>query len=458
MQNGSRPPLERNEHAPVIDPALRDELTSLPNRVLWSDRAGAALREAARTGRGLAVLCVDVDDLGAIHERWGQDVVDEVLREVAARLQRVVRPYDTVARVGDEGFLILCPLLSHGEDGQPLARRLQGAMATPVQVDGLQVEATLSIGIAFADGDEVDPDLVVGRADTALRAARERGGARFETYQAGRHAADERSAKVLADLERAHANGEFVVFYQPIVEARSHRVVAVEALLRWENPEVGTLTPRFFMDVMEANELMHTVGADTLRSACSAGVDLIDRGQRLAVHVNVSATEVSRPGLTERVRVALEASGLPAELLVIEIAESTLLSIAGPRLRELAALRASGVRIAVDHVGTRSSRSTHLAGLPIDLVKLDMEIVADILATASARAVSSGVRAMATGLGAEAMAAGVESDAQAAMLEDLGFGQMQGHAFGLPVPLASLLANLPMADESTLQERRVVGS
>lgn len=430
---------------------LCDELTGLPNRALWADRAGMALREAARTGRGLAVLCVHIDDLGAINESWGRDIGDEVLREVAARLQRVVRPYDTVARVGDEGFLILCPLLSPGEDGQPLARRLQGAMATPVEVDGRRIDATVSIGIAFAEGDEVEPDLVVDRAGRAMRAARERGVGGVETCLAGRHADAERSAKVLEDLEQAHANGEFVVFYQPIVEAASRRVVAVEALLRWDNPEVGTLTPRFFLDVMEANELMHVVGADVLRSACAAGADLAARGMRLAVHVNLSAAEVSRPGLSERVRDALEETGLPADLLVLEVAEPALLGIAGPRLEELTALRESGVRVAVDHVGTRSSRSTHLAGLPIDLVKLDMEIVSDVLASACARATGSGVRAMATALGAQAMAAGVESEAQAAMLEGLGFGQLQGHVFGLPAPLASLLASLAGPEQSTAQ-------
>lgn len=435
----------------LADLALRDELTGLPNRALWSDRAEMALRESARSGRPIGVLYVDVDHFKAINDTYGHDVGDDLLRELARRMEALVRPHDTVARLGGDEFVILCPLLSAREDGERLASRLQQAMKAPFQAGSRQIEATVSIGVAYADGGEVEPRLLLRRADTALYSAKERGRARFEVYRPDLHAALERSVKVLEELEQAHANGELTVYYQPIVEAVSHRIVAVEALLRWENPEVGTLTPGFFLEVLESNDLVHRVGDDVLRSACRAGASLLEQGRPLDVHVNISARELSRPGLVNRVRAALDETGMPAELLVLEITETRLVTVNGSLLDDLLALRTTGVRFAVDDFGAGYSTLTHLVDLPVDILKLDKGFVSDVVASASARAVCSGVRAMASGLRIASIAEGVETPAQAALLEELGYGQLQGFLFGSPGPLPEILALLDGPTPSAAQ-------
>lgn len=425
----------------LADLALHDELTGLPNRALWADRLRIALGEASRTGGLVGVLYVDVDHFKQVNDSHGHDVGDELLREIARRLSSVVRPEDTVARIGGDEFVVVCPRLHGREDGARLAARIQGVMAAPVDVGFMQLSPTLSIGVAFATGDD-DPRVVMRRADAALYAAKGEGRARFEIYRPDYNAALERSARVLVDLERAHRHGELKVHYQTIVDGTSGRPVAVEALLRWQTPEGGVLLPEAFLEVLEASDLIHGVGEHVLRQACEDGAELLLRGFRLAVHVNVSARELARPGLLAVVRRALADAGLPPDQLVLEITETKLVTINGSLLRDLVALRELGVRLAVDDFGTGYSALTHLVDLPVDIVKLDKGFVAEMVESPSARAVSHGVSAMTSGLGISAVAEGVEASEQADLLVAMGYDQLQGYLFSRPQSMPDLLAAL----------------
>ncbi|TQK69223.1 EAL domain-containing protein [Nocardioides sp. SLBN-35] len=421
--------------------ALHDELTGLPNRVLWADRLEIALSEAGRSGSVVGILYVDVDHFKEVNDRHGHDVGDELLREIARRLSGVVRPHDTVARIGGDEFVVLCPRLQTTADGLGLAARIQQVMAAPVQAGPWQLTPTVSVGVAFADGDD-DPRVVLRRADTALYTAKDRGRARFEVYRPNLEAELERSAQVLDRLGEAQRNGELRVHYQPVVDAGTRRVVALEALLRWEHPERGTLSPKTFLDVLESSELIHSVGGFVLRQACDDAAELLARGHRLAVHVNISARELARPGLREDVEQTLVETGMPAELLVLEITETRLVAVNGSLLRDLHALRARGVRVAVDDFGTGYSALTQLVELPVDVLKLDKGFVSEITTSARARAVSAGVQAMAAGLGVVTIAEGVETERQAEELAALGFELLQGFLFGRPRAMVDWLEEL----------------
>ncbi len=421
--------------------ALHDELTGLPNRALWADRLQLALSEASRTRELVGVLYVDVDHFKQVNDTHGHDVGDELLREIARRLSSIVRPHDTVARIGGDEFVVLCPSLPSREDGTRLAARIQQVMAAPVDVGFLQLAPTVSTGVTFATGDD-DPRVIIRRADTALYAAKGAGRGRFEVYRPDLHAALERSARTLVDLERAYRDGELKVHYQVIVDGTSRRPVALEALLRWERPGGGILLPDAFLEVLEGSDLIHGVGEQVLARACADGAELLLRGHGLAVHVNVSARELSRPGLLAGVRRALGDSGLPAELLVLEITETRLVTVNGSLLRDLLALRELGVRVAVDDFGTGYSALTHLVDLPVDMIKLDKGFVAEMADSPSARAVSTGVSAMAAGLGIMAVAEGVETEAQADLLVSMGYAHLQGYLFSRPRSMPDLLVEL----------------
>lgn len=314
-------------------------------------------------------------------------------------------------------------------------------MAAPVDVGFIQLAPTVSTGVTFASGDD-DPRVVIRRADAALYSAKGAGRARFEVYRPDLHAVLEQSARVLVDLERAHRDGELKVHYQVIVDGRSGRPVAMEALLRWERPGRAIVLPDAFLEVLEGSDLIHGVGEQVLRQACDDAAELLVRGHRLAVHVNVSARELARPSLRANVRRALQESGLPPELLVLEITETRLVTVNGSLLRDLLALRELGVRIAVDDFGTGYSALTHLVDLPVDIIKLDRGFVAEMVDSPSARAVSTGVSAMASGLGITAVAEGVESKAQAGLLVAMGYDHLQGYLFNRPRSMAELLVDL----------------
>lgn len=425
----------------LADLALHDELTGLPNRALWADRLRMALSEASRSGDLVGVLYVDVDHFKAVNDTHGHDVGDELLREIARRLSSIVRPHDTVARIGGDEFVVLCPSLGSQEDGTRLAARIQQVMAAPVDVGFIQLAPTVSIGVTFATGED-DPRIVIRRADSALYTAKGRGRSRFEVYHADLHEVLEESARVLVDLERAHRRGDLKVHYQTIVEGRTGRPLAIEALLRWERSDGVVVLPDGFLDVLEGSDLIHGVGEEVLRQACRDGAELRLRGLPLAVHVNVSARELSRPGLVTRVRRALDESRLPPDLLVLEITETRLVTVNGSLLRDLLALRELGVRIAVDDFGTGYSALTHLVDLPVDLIKLDRGFVAEMVGSPTARAITAGVSAMAAGIGITAVAEGVETYEQADLLLATGYEHLQGYLFSRPRSMVDLLEEL----------------
>ncbi len=316
--------------------ALHDDLTGLANRALWADSLERAAQVVGSERPALAVMFIDVDRFKQVNDGRGHAVGDAVLVELAERLS---------ALVGDG---------------------LQ---------DGTTVSVTVSIGIAAAD-EQAEAPLLLRHADQALYAAKDRGRGRAEFYDPTVHAGIESSARLLVDLERAQASGEFSLVFQPIVDVATGYLHAVEALLRWDHPIRGQLRPGDFMPVLEVSDLMHQVGDGVLRGACAHAAALAAQGTPVPVHVNVSAVELGRAGLVARVLSVLDEVGLPPSMLVLEITETQLLDVTGGLVVDLFALRDHGVRIAVDDFGTGYSTLAHLVDLPVDVVKLDGSFVA----------------------------------------------------------------------------------
>lgn len=418
--------------------ALHDDLTGLGNRALWSDVVEETLEDPERGEGAVAVLYIDVDRFKQINDTYGHPVGDDVLRAVGHRIRDTVLPGDTAVRLGGDEFAVLCPGLADEQEAVGLAERLLAAIAPAVQVGERRIDVSVSIGVGFAGEGSGDRRRLLRRADTALYAAKDHGRARFEVYSPDLHRDVEHAALLLGELETGHRSDEMVLHYQPIVDAVSHGVVGLEALLRWQHPVRGLLTPGDFLDVLESSDLIHAVGSELLERACRDAARLAARGMALPVHVNVSARELARPGFVQGVRNALDGSGLRPELLVLEITETRLLTVTGSLLRDLVQVRDLGVQLAVDDFGTGYSALTHLVDMPVGIVKLDRSFVAEIATSRSAYSVCSGVRAMAEGLAIRSVAEGVETAEQARILRDLGYDELQGYHFARPAPLEEL--------------------
>ncbi|WP_181407487.1 bifunctional diguanylate cyclase/phosphodiesterase [Nocardioides sambongensis] len=429
---------QRDAEVLLAHAALHDDLTGLANRALWADRLDAALLAGRRGGGRVAAMYVDVDRFKSINDTYGHVVGDEVLKVIAHRIGEVAGPGRTVARLGGDEFAVLCPAVTDQQETAALADALQRAVRPDVVVGDRHVRVEVSIGIALTAPGEADDRHLLRHADTALYAAKQNGRSRSELYSAELESEVDRESRVLADLERGFGADELVVHYQPIVDARSREIVALEALLRWQHPDRGLLEPEEFIDVLEGSDLVHDVGAQVLTRACCDAAELAAGGCVVPVHVNVCAPELARPGYVGTVRSALAASGLPPELLVLEITETRLITVTGSLRRDLLEVREMGVQLAVDDFGTGYSALTHLVDLPVGIVKIDRSFVAEVATSRSAHAVCSGVRAMADGLGIRAVAEGVEREEQAEILAALGYDQLQGFGYGRPAPLDRL--------------------
>jgi diguanylate cyclase (GGDEF)-like protein len=414
--------------------ALHDELTGLANRALWTDRLERVGQPGDAAGSH-AVMFVDVDHFKKVNDGYGHDVGDLVLVELAARLAGLAATDDTVARIGGDEFVLLRTGADSRFDLLAFADAILTRLSEPVVLDdGRSVSVTVSVGVADGRDGERDARQLLRRADLALYAAKEEGRGRALLWDPEVHAGIESSARLLVDLERGQAAGEFSLVFQPIVDALSGEVHAVEALLRWNHPTRGQLRPGEFLPVLEVSQLMHEVGDGALREACAYGARLAAAGRAVPVHVNVSAPELARPHLVERVADALAEADLDPSLLVVEITETQLIDVTGSLVVELFALREMGVRIAVDDFGTGFSTLTHLVDLPVDVVKLDGSFVKRMTDSRRARSVCAGVGAMARGIGIDVVAEGVETAEQHDALVALGYRYLQGFHLGRPAP------------------------
>ncbi len=413
--------------------ALHDPLTDLPGRPLLLTRLEAALEgpEATTT----AVLFVDLDGFKLVNDALGHAAGDQVLVEAAGRLRGAARRGDTVGRFGGDEFVVVCPGLADRQEGVAVARRIERAVSAPFPFAGDEVLVSASVGVAFSEpGSRGSADGLVRDADTAMYRAKQLGKRRFEVFdQAMRERAAERS-RVEHLLGRALVEDRVVVHYQPVVDLGSRRVIGVEALLRVRDDDDRLLLPSAFLGVAQESGLLPGLDDVVLERAVEQVVQWRDGlGVDLEVAVNVCAAQVTAE-LPGKVDAALEASGLPAERLVLELTEQALVSSAPAAGLALQRLADRGVRLAIDDFGTGWASLTYLRRFPVSIVKIDQSFVAGLPDEQDDRVIVKAVIDLASQLGLSCVAEGVEDERQYASLREMGPPYAQGHLFGAAVP------------------------
>jgi diguanylate cyclase (GGDEF)-like protein/PAS domain S-box-containing protein len=424
---------------------LHDPLTELPNRTLLLER----LAEAAARGAGpIALLFCDLDHFKDVNDSLGHRAGDDVLRQVADRLRAAVRPGDVVGRFGGDEFVVLCEQVDDEAGARLIAERLAAAFARPFRAGGDDHVLGVSIGIALTDSAE-DGDALLRDADTAMYRAKEAGRSRIELFDTGMRAWAVGRLQTEAGLRRALDAGEIEVQYQPIVSTSvgaAGAVAAVEALVRWRHPERGLLGPGEFVGVAEESGLIVGLGRRVLELACTSAASWTSR---VPVHVNLSPRQLLDKTLVETVEATLAATGLPSELLALEITESMLIDRGPDRLIVLERLRGLGVKLVLDDFGTGWSSLSRLAELPIGGLKIDRSFVADI--DGRGGPIVDAIVRLARAFSLPVVGEGVETPEQLAALRRLGCDLAQGFLFARPLPedeLLSLLRHSGVADHA----------
>ena len=416
--------------------ALHDPLTGLPNRSLFLDRLSHALFRLQREQGLIAVLFLDLDGFKMVNDSLGHEAGDELLIVLADRLRSALRPNDTVARFGGDEFTVLCEELGSVDEALAIARRLADVAAVPVVIgEGLDVELTASVGIAFSRG-EGTPEGLLRDADVAMYRAKEEGPDRCEIFDAALHARATQRLATIGALRNAVERDEFRLLYQPQVDLTDGRIVGVEALVRWQHPERGLLGAMDFIPLAEESQLVVPIGDWVIAEACrQAARWRAEFAFPLKVSVNVSARQLAYGNLADSIRTALTATDTPAEALCLEITENVLMSDAEFYLEALIGLKFLGVSLAVDDFGTGYSSMEYLQRFPLDVLKIDKAFV-DGLGSGDGRvrAIPRAVIALARDLGMAVVAEGVETEEQTGELIRLGCRYAQGYYFARPQP------------------------
>src|SRR4051812_40787345 len=424
--------------------ALHDPLTGLPNRSLLLDRLNHWATRAGRDRSTAAVLFVDLDNFKVINDALGHDQGDRLLCAVADRLVSELRPSDTIARVGGDEFVVFCEDVASEHEALAMVDRLVHALDAPFDLAGQAQHATASVGIALSDG-STDPEILIRNADAAMYRAKERGRARFELFDDEMRRRSITWLETESELRRALANEELRNVYQPIVSPTSGLIVGFEALVRWHHPERGVISPVDFIPVAEQSGLIVPLGRAVLERACAEAVGwnaARDGREPLRVAVNFSPRQLSHPRALETVTAVLEDTGLPAELLCVEITESALVDDAAATLGTLNRLKELGVTLALDDFGTGYSSLTYVRRFPIDTLKIDRSFIDGIVGSSEDEAIVTAVLSMGRALGVGVVAEGVETEEQAARLRKLGCTLAQGYLFSRPIDPVAVRALL----------------
>ncbi len=378
---------EERAQAEIEHQSFHDTLTGLPNRALFRDRVAHALAGQRRDRLPVAVLFMDIIDFKNVNDGLGHVVGDTVLRELARRLEDCMRPVDTAARIGGDEFAILIHDTESELHAVEIAQRVMDALQAPIPLDGMTVTIATSVGVAFsdhpalADADaDAEADELMSNADAAMYMAKESGLGGYQVFQPEMHAKALARLSLKADLQRALDYGEFTLRYQPIMDLARGDMAGMEALVRWEHPERGTVAPLEFVPLLEDTGMIVPVGRHILMEACAWAAHMQSNCPRqppLSMAVNVSACQLQRPEFIEEVRHALEETGIVPASLTLELTESVMMQDMELSLLRLKALRAMGVKLAIDDFGTGYSSLNYIRQLPVDVLKIDRSFLAD---------------------------------------------------------------------------------
>jgi diguanylate cyclase (GGDEF)-like protein/PAS domain S-box-containing protein len=414
--------------------AFHDKLTDLPNRALFMDRIKLALAKAQRHGLGTAALFIDLDNFKLVNDSLGHDAGDALLIEVSNRLRDCVRPGDTVARLGGDEFTILLEDLASSDEAEVIARRVLDSFRAPINLEGVEVFASASIGVAFANDPDMDADRLMKNADTTMYYAKARGKSDYVLYEDSMQDSVSERMELETALRKGLDTGEIFVQYQPLVDLSSGLVIGAEALARWMHPTRGLVPPVQFIPIAEETGLILPLGYKILEEACwqaRAWQIEFDRPD-LTISVNLSGRQLQQNDVVDRVAEILERTGLSAASLKLEITESVLMERTDC-LSKLNRLKELGLKLALDDFGTGYSSLAHLSAFPIDTIKIDRAFISRLDQEDHSKAVVQAIMALSRSMNMNVTSEGVETASQMSIVKSMGCEVGQGYLFAKPL-------------------------
>ena len=421
--------------------AHHDFLTDLPNR-LFRDRLDVALAQARRHDQLVGVLFIDLDRLKVINDTLGHVAGDQMLREAATRLARCMREGDTVARLGGDEFMVVLSNLGDARGAASAARKILDGLARPTELMGQEVFMSASIGVSIYPTDAADAEALIRNADAAMYSAKRHGGDNYQFYTSDLNVQAQERLALEQGLRVAEQRNELHLLYQPKIDLVSGKIIGVEALLRWQHPVLGWVSPERFIPIAEETGLIIPIGEWVLRTACEQIRTWRALGIDLPVAVNLSACQFRQRNLAATIHRILSEAGVPPQCLEIEITESDVMENAESAIATLGELKARGISISVDDFGTGYSSLSYLKRFPLDVLKIDRSFVRDIAIDSDDAAIVEAIIALARSLDIKVVAEGVESDDQKAFLNRSGCDFAQGYLFSPPVEAGQIVALL----------------
>ncbi len=417
-----------------------DALTDLPNRTLFHDRLQQALIQAQRNHEQVAVMFIDLDRFKIINDTLGHGIGDLLLQSVAQRLSHCVRQGDTVCRQGGDEFVILLPKIARAEDAALVAQKILQSISKPFSLEGHELHISSSIGISFFPNDGVTVDVLMKNADVAMYRAKELGRNNCQFYLADMNARSFERLALETSLRRAIEHHELELYYQPLMDSNGAAMIGVEALVRWNHPELGLIHPNQFISLAEETGLIVQIGEWVLRTACRQAREWLDEGYRpLRISVNLSPRQFHQSNFLSIVENVISETGFDPHWLEMEVTEGMLMHNTEDNIVLLNQLKALGISIAVDDFGTGYSSLSYLKRLPIDTLKIDRSFVGDVTSNRDDAAIVDAIISLAQSLSLKVIAEGVEKTEQQDFLRDHHCDEMQGFLFSHPLPAAQFI-------------------
>jgi diguanylate cyclase (GGDEF)-like protein/PAS domain S-box-containing protein len=417
--------------------AFHDSLTGLPNRALLSDRAAHAFAHSMRTQSLVAAMVIDLDGFKWVNDTHGHQTADALLCAVAKRLDTELRPEDTVSRMGGDEFVALIDSVSSADEVRAVAQRLCEAIRAPFAIDGSEHAVTASVGVALGAAIETDFARLLADADQAMYAVKSRGKNAIELFDPTMHYQARERFQLQNEMRRSIEDQDFSVLYQPIFAADGERLVGFEALVRWNHPERGLMSPDRFIPLAEQSGLIVPLGQWVLEQALgqvSAWNRKRPPADALTIAVNVSTVQLTRPGFASQVQQALASVAIDPALVILEITESALIEDTETTIAALASLKQLGLRIAIDDFGTGYASLSYLERMPVDMLKVDRSFIASSDDNRRARELLKAIHDIGDTLSLETLAEGVETPSQLETVQSLGFQLAQGYLLAKPLP------------------------
>ncbi len=426
--------LKRAEEA-IRFQAFHDTLTNLPNRMLFMDHLNLELAESRRNRKMLAVMFLDLDNFKNINDTLGHSVGDKLLKEVAGRLKTCMRETDTIARIGGDEFNILLADISHADDAVPIAKKIMSLFKEPFNLDDQEFYITASIGISICPNDGESAETLLKNADIAMYHAKGEGRNNYQFHSSAVNIRTLERMLLENDLRQMIEGGELVLHYQPELNIDSRQILCAEALVRWQHPELGMLSPSRFLPIAETTGVITNIDEWVLRTACAQAKAWQEaRYKPIRVTVNLSTRQFQKSNLVRMITLILEETGLAPELLELDITESAVMHNIEFTIASLTRLADIGIGISVDDFGSRYSCLSSLRRLPVRKLKIDKSFIRELKVDLTHQAIVNAMIAVAHTMNLEVVAEGVETDDQLTFLHSSGCDEMQGYLPGEPLP------------------------